>query len=72
MLVLAGQVFFSFFNTGLLFGGIFGVLILLRPLLKRLLRPKQLVTLWFVGWYLCYFPNLYCSLSYLLSPLLPF
>ena len=72
MLVLVGQVFFAFFNTGLLFGGIFGVLILLRPLLKRLLRPKQLVTLWFVGWYLCYLPNLYCNLSYLLSLLLPF
>ena len=42
-------------NQALLMGLIFGVLILLRPVTNRLLRPRHRVCLWGVGWVLALF-----------------
>ena len=42
-------------NPALLMGLIFGVLILLRPVTNRLLRPRHRVCLWGVGWVLALF-----------------
>ena len=42
-------------NYGLYFGFFFAALILLRPVTGRLLRPKHQVTLWGIGWGICFF-----------------
>ena len=42
-------------NSGLYVGFLFAALILLRPVTRRLLRPKHQVTLWGIGWWICFF-----------------
>ncbi len=69
------------FNAMLTVGLIFAVLILLRPLLVPLLRPRHRVVLWFAGFFfaylggafalLCRIPLLPVSFLTLLSPWLP-
>ena len=46
-----GSIMAIFLNTGLLFGLIFGCILLLRPVTNRLLRPRHRVALWCVGWF---------------------
>ena len=44
--------FFSLFlNLGLSFSLVFGGMLLVRPVTNCFLRPKQRVTLWYLGWY---------------------
>ena len=40
-----------FLNMGLMLGLTFGVLMLLRPVTVRLLRPQHRVALWYLGWW---------------------
>lgn len=53
----------TFINMGLMLGLTFGVLILLRPVTNRLLRPRQRVFLWFAGWYGGFLLSLYDLVS---------
>lgn len=46
-----GSVAFDYINMGILLGMVFGAILLLRPVTNRLLRPRQRVWLWFLGWY---------------------
>ena len=47
-----GQLGIAYLNMGIVLGFTFGALILLRPVTRRLLRPRHQVWLWFVGWYM--------------------
>ncbi len=68
-------------NSGLMMALVFLALILLRPVLVPLLRPRHRVVLWFVGFMiaylrkggelLCYIPALPVTFLSLLSPVLP-
>lgn len=49
----------TFINLGLMLGLTFGVLMLLRPVTNRLLRPRQRVILWFAGWFTGIFAQVY-------------
>ncbi len=55
---------FQFINLGLACGLLLGVLLLLSPVTKRLLTPRQRVLLWMVGWHASVFPYFYRLLSY--------
>lgn len=57
-------------NLCLMLGLTFGVLILLRPVTRRLLRPKHQVVLWFAGWIMGFNMSLYTTCGKLLP--LPF
>lgn len=48
---LFGAVAFDFLNMGLWLGITFGAILLLRPVTNRILRPRQRVSLWFLGWF---------------------
>ena len=56
-------------NLGLMLGFTFGVLILLRPITRRLLRPKHHVILWFAGWIMGFTMSLYTTCGWLPLPL---
>ena len=56
-------------NLGLMLGFTFGVLILLRPITRRLLRPKHQVILWFAGWIMGFTMSLYTTCGWLPLPL---
>lgn len=58
-----GELSLLFVNMGLLMGLTFSVLILLRPVTNRLLRPKHQVWLWFAGWYLGFLIGFYDMLG---------
>ena len=60
---ILGRVGIDLINIGLAIGFTFGVLILLRPITGRLLRPKHQVWLWFVGWYVGYLFQVYDMLG---------
>lgn len=49
----------GFGNAGIAAGLTIGVLILLRPLLVRVLRPKYRVIVWMAAWLLSYSPTFY-------------
>lgn len=48
-----------FLNMGLMLGLTFGVLMLLRPVTVRLLRPQHRVALWYLGWWSAILINCY-------------
>ena len=52
-------------NLGLTLSLVFGTLILLRPLTSRLLRPRQRVLLWHLGWFGSVISNLFGMLGLL-------
>lgn len=58
-----GRVGIDLINKGLAIGFTFGVLILLRPVTGRLLRPRHQVWLWFIGWYAGYLFQVYDMLG---------
>ncbi len=58
-----GRMGITIVNVGLFMGLAFGALILLRPVTKRLLRPRHQVWLWFVGWYMGYMFTLFDALG---------
>lgn len=58
-----GRMGITIVNVGLFMGFAFGALILLRPVTKRLLRPRHQVWLWFVGWYMGYMFTLFDALG---------
>lgn len=51
------ELLFTFWNMGLMLGLILLVLILLRPLTKRLLSPSQRVFLWGAAWIVGFMPQ---------------
>ena len=57
--------FTTYFNLGLAVGLICGALLLLRPLLKRVLSPRQRLLLWMAAWFSAYMPQGYQVLSWL-------
>ena len=58
-----GRMGITIVNVGLFMGFAFGALILLRPVTRRLLRPRHQVWLWFVGWYMGYMFTLFDALG---------
>lgn len=63
LLSSVGRMGITIVNVGLFMGFAFGALILLRPVTKRLLRPRHQVWLWFVGWYMGYMFTLFDALG---------
>ena len=55
----------GYLNLGLAVGLICGALLLLRPLLKRVLSPRQRLLLWMTAWFSAYTLQGYQLLSYL-------
>lgn len=53
-----------YLNLGLAVGLTCGVLLLLRPLLKRVLSPRQRLLLWMTAWLSAYVPQWYQILSW--------
>ena len=59
-----------YLNLGLAVGLTCGALLLLRPLQKRVLSPRQRLLLWMTAWLSAYVPQWYQILS-LLAPCAP-
>ena len=55
----------GYLNLGLAVGLACGALLLLRPLLKRVLSPRQRLLLWMTAWFSAYTLQGYQLLSYL-------
>ena len=55
----------GYLNLGLAVGLTCGALLLLRPLLKRVLSPRQRLLLWMTAWLSAYMLQGYQLLSYL-------
>ena len=53
-----------YLNLGLAVGLTCGALLLLRPLLKRVLSPRQRLLLWMTAWLSAYVPQWYQILSW--------
>ena len=54
----------GYLNLGLAVGLACGALLLLRPLLKRVLSPRQRLLLWMTAWLSAYVPQWYQILSW--------